>query len=117
MAAQALVKHAKEEIDWLGLYHLERAFREMFCLPGSHMTRSNDFSDRASYILEKVIPEAVSHVRDNSGAAPLRAKRFIFEKLKFNDNSNNEVSLFDPSSKPLLTLCHSIRTAFISLPS
>jgi transcription initiation factor TFIID subunit 2 len=117
MAAQALVKHAKEEIDWLGLHHLERAFREMFCLPGSHMTRSNDFTDRASYILEKVIPEAVSHVRDNSGAAPLRAKRFIFEKLKFNDNSNNEVSLFDPSPKPLLTLCHSIRTVFISLPS
>lgn len=56
------------------------------------MTRSNDFSDRASYILQKVIPDAISQVRDNSGKTPLRVKRFIYEKLKFNDNSNNEVS-------------------------
>ncbi|KAL1979801.1 hypothetical protein VTN96DRAFT_5186 [Rasamsonia emersonii] len=92
MAARALVRHAKEEIGWLGLYHLERAFQELFCLPGSHMTRSNDFSDRASYILQKVIPDAISQVRDNSGKTPLRVKRFIYEKLKFNDNSNNEYS-------------------------
>lgn len=91
-AAYALVKHAKEEIDWLGLYHLERAFQELFCLPGSQVTRDNDFSDQASYILQKVIPEAISQVRDNNGKTPLRAKRFIFDKLKFSDNSNNEVT-------------------------
>jgi transcription initiation factor TFIID subunit 2 len=93
-AARALVKHAKEEINWLGLYHLEKAFQEMFCLPGSPMTRSNDFSDRAAYILQLVIPEAISKVRDNGGRTPMRVKRFLFEKLKFNDNSNNEVSCF-----------------------
>ncbi|KAL2009944.1 hypothetical protein VTN00DRAFT_5751 [Thermoascus crustaceus] len=91
-AARALVKHAKEEINWLGLYHLERAFQELFCLPGSPMTRSNDFSDRASYILQQVIPEAISQVRDNSGKTPMRVKRFLYDKLKFNDNSNNEYS-------------------------
>ncbi|KAH8701053.1 putative transcription initiation factor TFIID subunit TSM1/127kD [Talaromyces proteolyticus] len=91
-AAYALVKHAKEEIDWIGLHHLERAFQELFCLPGSQVTRDNDFSDQASYILQKVIPEAISQVRDNSGKTPLRAKRFIFDKLKFSDNSNNEYS-------------------------
>lgn len=90
-AARALVKHAKEEINWLGLYHLEKAFQEMFCLPGSPMTRSNDFSDRAAYILQLVIPESISKVRDNGGRTPMRVKRFLFEKLKFNDNSNNEV--------------------------
>lgn len=92
-AAQALVKHAKDEVDWIGLFHLEKAFQEMFCLPGSPMTRSNDFSDRAAYILQQVIPEAISKVRDNSGKTPLRVKRFLFDKLKFNDNSNNEVSM------------------------
>lgn len=91
-AARALVKHAKEEINWLGLYHLEKAFQELFCIPGSPMTRSNDFSDRASYILQQVIPEAISQVRDNSGKTPMRVKRFLYDKLKFNDNSNNEVS-------------------------
>lgn len=90
-AANALVKHAKEELDWLGLYHLERAFQELFCLPGTHVTRDNDFSDQASYILQKVIPEAISRVRDNNGKTPLRVKRFIFDKLRFSDNSNNEV--------------------------
>lgn len=55
------------------------------------MTRSNDFSDRAAYILQLVIPESISKVRDNSGRTPMRVKRFLFEKLKFNDNSNNEV--------------------------
>jgi hypothetical protein len=38
--------------------------------------RSNDFSDRAAYILQQVIPEAISKVRDNSGKTPLRVKRF-----------------------------------------
>lgn len=97
-AAQALVKHAKDEVDWIGLFHLEKAFQEMFCLPGSPMTRSNDFSDRAAYILQQVIPDAISKVRDNSGKTPLRVKRFLFDKLKFNDNSNNEVSTVPLSS-------------------
>lgn len=92
-AARALIKHAKDEVDWIGLYHLETAFQELFCLPGSPMTRSNDFSDRAAYILQQVIPDAISQVRDNGGKTPLRVKRFLFDKLKFNDNSNNEVSL------------------------
>ena len=64
------------------------------------MTRSNDFSDRASYILQQVIPEAISKVRDNSGKTPLRVKRFLFDKLKFNDNSNNEVCIIPPIAIP-----------------
>jgi transcription initiation factor TFIID subunit 2 len=90
-AARALVKHAKEDVDWIGLYHLETAFQELFCLPNSPMTRSNDFSDRATYSLQLVIPEAIAQVRDNSGKTPMRVKRFLYDKLKFNDNSNNEV--------------------------
>lgn len=96
-AARALIKHAKDEVEWIGLFHLERAFQELFCIPGSPMTRSNDFSDRAAYILQQVIPDAISKVRDNSGKTPLRVKRFLLDKLKFNDNSNNEVcSVFFP---------------------
>ncbi|KAI9367852.1 hypothetical protein BJX61DRAFT_547091 [Aspergillus egyptiacus] len=92
VAAQALVKHAKEEINWLGLFHLEKAFQELFCLPNSPMTRSNDFTDRAAYVLQLVIPEAISRVRDHNGKTPVRVKRFLYDKLKFNDNSNNEYS-------------------------
>lgn len=55
------------------------------------MTRSNDFTDRAAYILQQIIPEAISKVRDNGGKTPLSVRRFLYDKLKFNDNSNNEV--------------------------
>lgn len=91
-AAKGLVKHAREDNDWLGLYHLERAFQELFCLPGSPMTRSNDFSDKASYLLQLAIPECISQIRDNGGRTPMRARQFLYDKLKFNDNSNNEYS-------------------------
>lgn len=90
-AARALLAHAKEDVGWIGLFHLETAFQELFCFPNSPMTRSNDFSDRASYNIQLAIPEAISHVRDRSGKTPLRVKRFLYDKLKFNDNSNNEV--------------------------
>ena len=107
-AARALIKHAKDEVDWIGLHHLETAFQELFCLPGSPMTRSNDFSDRAAYILQQVIPEAISKVRDNSGKTPLRVKRFLFDKLKFNDNSNNEYSDNFYVASLMKSLCHAM---------
>ncbi|CAG8093483.1 unnamed protein product [Penicillium olsonii] len=107
-AARALVKHAKDEVDWVGLHHLETAFQELFCLPGSPMTRSNDFSDRAAYILQQVIPDAISKVRDNSGKTPLRVKRFLFDKLKFNDNSNNEYSDNFYVASLMKSLCHAM---------
>lgn len=93
-AAAALVKHAKDEIGWLGFHHLEKAFQEFFCLPDSKMTRSNDFSDRASYYLQCAIPQAMAKIRDNSGKAPFAVRKFLYEKLRYNDNSNNEVGDF-----------------------
>ncbi|KAL3479026.1 hypothetical protein BJX99DRAFT_223463 [Aspergillus californicus] len=107
-AAQALVKHAKEEINWLGLFHLEKAFQELFCLPGSPMTRSNDFTDRAAYVLQMIIPEAISRVRDNGGKTPSRVKQFLYDKLKFNDNSNNEYSDNFYVAMLMKALCHAM---------
>lgn len=95
-AAAALAKHAKEEINWIGLYHLEKAFQEFFCFPNSSMTRSNDFSDRAAYYIQCAIPRAIAKIRDGNGSAPLRIKSFLLEKLKFNDNSNNQVCCLKP---------------------
>ncbi|KAJ5802144.1 uncharacterized protein N7503_004594 [Penicillium pulvis] len=108
-AVRALVKHAKDEVDWIGLFHLERAFQELFCLPGSPMTKSNDFSDMAAYLLQKEIPAAISKVRDNSGKTPLRVKRFLFDKLKFNDNSNNAYSDNYYVASLMNSLCHALQ--------
>jgi transcription initiation factor TFIID subunit 2 len=107
-AAEALIKHAKDEVDWIGLFHLEKAFQELFCLPDSPMTRSNDFSDRAAYILQQVIPESISKVRDNSGKTPFRVKQFLFEKLKFNDNATNEYSDNYYVASLMRSLCHAL---------
>ena len=112
-AAKALVRHAKEDVDFVGLFHLEKAFQALFCLPGSQMTRSNDFSDRAAYTLQLVIPEAISKVRDNDGKTPMRAKQFLYDKLKFNDNSNNLVSVaysvfFDVPVSDLSVPCRTV---------
>lgn len=91
-AAAVLAKNARDELDWIGSFHLEKAFQEFFCYPNSPMTRSNDFSDRTSYYIQCAIPQSIAKVRDASGKAPFAVRYFLFEKLKFNDNSNNEVS-------------------------
>ncbi|KAI1932740.1 Transcription initiation factor TFIID subunit 2 [Ophidiomyces ophidiicola] len=109
-AAQALVKHAKEDVDWIGLFHLENAFQELFCLHNSPMTRSNDFSDLASYVLQISIPQAISNVKKKDGKAPLRVQKFLYEKLKFNDNSSNKFS----DCQYVATLMQSIVKALLS---
>jgi len=90
-AAAGLAKCAKDELDWIGFYHLEKVFQELFCIPNSPMTRSNDFSDRTSYLVQCAIPRAIANIKDNGGQAPARVQRFFVDKLKFNDNTNNEV--------------------------
>ncbi|KAL9098372.1 MAG: hypothetical protein Q9163_005956, partial [Psora crenata] len=93
-ATKALAKCAKEDVGWIGLFHLEKAFQELFCYPDSTMTRPNDFSDRTAYLVQCAIPEAVAEIRDLSGRATLRVRKWLFEKLRYNDNSNNEFSDF-----------------------
>jgi transcription initiation factor TFIID subunit 2 len=93
-AAEGLVKSADEAVDYVGLFHLKKAFEEMFCALEleSRMTRPNDFSDRSAYFLQCKIIEAISKVRDAKGGAPREVKEFLLEKLKFNDNSVNDYS-------------------------
>ncbi|KAI5204694.1 hypothetical protein E4T39_03495 [Aureobasidium subglaciale] len=92
LAAEGLTKCATPSLNWVGQYHLERAFQEFFCFADSSMPRANDFSDRMSYLIQKAIPIALSHVKDERGKVPMSVRRFFVDKLKFNDNSNNEFS-------------------------
>lgn len=90
-ATEILAKNAKEDIEWVGKVHLEKAFQELFCYADSPMTRPNDFSDRTSYYIQCAIPKAISKIRNASGHSPFEVRNFLYEKLKFNDNSTNEV--------------------------
>lgn len=91
-ATSILPKCAKEELSWIGLYHLHKIFQELYCAPKSPVTRPNDFSDRAAYLVQTAIPKAVSTIKDANGRAPITVKRFFLDQLKFNDNNLNPVS-------------------------
>lgn len=101
-ATELLAKNAREDIGWIGQFHLEKAFQKFFCYTDSPMTRPNDFSDRASYYIQGAIPQAFSKIRDAGGHTPFKVRNFLYEKLKFNDNSNNEVRSVDDASRSLL---------------
>ena len=90
-AAMALAKHGVEELNYIGLYHLEKAFHEMFCIANSTMPQPNDFFDQPSYFLQCAIPRAIAKVRDPARKSPYRVRSFLYEKLRYNNNSDNEV--------------------------
>jgi transcription initiation factor TFIID subunit 2 len=91
-AADVMAQSALKRTEWTGLFHLKKAFRELFCISGSPMTRSNDFSDRSSYLIQCAIPKAISKVKGEDGRAPLEAKRFLLDIIRYNDNRGNEYS-------------------------
>ncbi|KAF1992137.1 hypothetical protein K402DRAFT_416609 [Aulographum hederae CBS 113979] len=92
MAAGALARCARIEFDYIGLKHLEKVFEHYYCIQSSTMTKSNDFSDRRAYVVQCAIPLAMCDVRTKNGKVLMRVKRFLLDKLKYNDNSNNEFS-------------------------
>jgi transcription initiation factor TFIID subunit 2 len=92
IAAHALAREATEELDWIGMRHLIKAFQEFFCFDGSLMPRANSFADRRNYRIQCAIPEALSLIRDSTGRAPNEVKDFFINQLRYNDNSSNEYS-------------------------
>ena len=91
LAAAGLARCAVDHLGFIGQYHLEKAFQDFFCIPDSPMPRANDFSDRTTYIIQCAIPKAMARIRDINSRVPMNVRRFFVDKLKFNDNSNNEV--------------------------
>ena len=112
-AAATLSRHAKDEIGWLGLFLLEKAFQERYCFSDSRMTKPNDFSNRASYAIQNAIPRAVAKIRDNTGKTPFRVRHFLYEKLRYNDNSSNDYS----DCYYVATLMDSLSEAMATKPS
>ncbi|KAF3939899.1 hypothetical protein ABW19_dt0200150 [Dactylella cylindrospora] len=88
-AAKALCRCATAELEWVGQFHLEKAFKEFYCFPDSFIPRANDFSDFTSYFVEHSILVGLSDIRDQNGKCPLSVQRFLLDILRYNDNSNN----------------------------
>ena len=74
-----MVKQATPETDYIGFWHLRKAFEELFCFSDTNSTvaRPNDFSNPAAYPLGVALPDVIE---------------FLLDKLKFNNNDTNEVS-------------------------
>ncbi|KAK6430619.1 Transcription initiation factor TFIID subunit 2 [Oleoguttula sp. CCFEE 5521] len=92
LAAKAIAETGRDRLRDVGMFMLEKAFSSMFCFEGKTMTRPNDWSDRVNFILQCAIPQAMVKLRDDEGKVPMAVRRFFVDKLKFNDNSNNEYS-------------------------
>lgn len=92
MAADVMAQSALKRTGWIGLFHLKKAFRELFCLSGSPMTRQNDFTDRSSYLIQCAIPKAIAKIKGEDGRAPMEAKRFLLDVVRYNDNRGNDFS-------------------------
>ncbi|OAP60085.1 hypothetical protein AYL99_05087 [Fonsecaea erecta] len=94
LAAKSLVRHAAEEVDNIGLFHLMKAYEALYCDAdqSSALTRPNDFSDQLSYRLQCEVVETIAMVRNSQGHAPKKVRDFLLDKLKYNDNSVNDYS-------------------------
>ncbi|KAI1191614.1 hypothetical protein F5B17DRAFT_286353 [Nemania serpens] len=93
MAAEELPRHAvQEQVDWIGLRHLQKTFQHFFCYPGSTTPRPNNFSDKRQYMIQCAIPGAMAHIRGEDGKCPKEARRFILGLLQANNNSENVFS-------------------------
>jgi len=90
IAADAIAIIAKNSLQEIGQYQLQKAFSEMFCVENTHMPRPNDWTDRIHYILQCSLPQSMAKLRDSDGKVPLAVRRFFIDKLKFNDNTTNE---------------------------
>lgn len=116
LAAQGLVMHADKVNDDtqifvdVGKFHLKKAFEELFCSTdsGTPIIRPNDFSDHQQYLAQLSIVEAMSSIRDEDGYTPRDVKEWLLDKLKFNDNSNNEYSDALYVSKLMNGLVHAL---------
>ena len=87
-----LISSANESLDWIGLFHLKKAFRTLFCIDDTLMTRNNDFSDRTTYIIQCAIPAAIAKIKGADGKAPMEAKRFLLDIMRYNNNRGNDFS-------------------------
>jgi transcription initiation factor TFIID subunit 2 len=92
-AAMAMMRQATQDTDYIGFWHLRKAFEELYCLSEGKSTvaRPNNFADLAAYQLQCGLIRAISKVRDAKGIAPPQVIEFLLDKLKFNNNDTNPV--------------------------
>jgi len=93
-AALALSKCATQDLNYVGQFHLQKAFQVFYCFPDSTIPKGNEFWDFTAYFVQNSIVDGLSRIREPSGQSPLTVQQFLLDLLRYNDNSNNEVNFF-----------------------
>ncbi|OMJ07588.1 Transcription initiation factor TFIID subunit 2 [Smittium culicis] len=107
-AALALSKFATPELNWIGLYHLVKIYKNRFCLPlfnndssepsngdeedidVSRLPKRNNFSNFSEYFTLKAIITALSNITGENGDIPISVKNILYNAAKYNDNGENQ---------------------------
>lgn len=72
-----------------GAKHLIKIFQFFFCYEDSNIPKNNDFTDYQRYFLQCDIPKYLSNARNERGICPVFIKQFLFDILRYNDNTSN----------------------------
>ncbi|KAJ2401621.1 hypothetical protein GGI23_001270, partial [Coemansia sp. RSA 2559] len=112
-AALALERFARASLDWIGLHHLIKIYKNRYCLPPptlptalasesnqgdsedisvARLPRPNNFANIGEYFTQKAVLGALSNIRDQNNEAPAAARKIMVGALKYNDNSENVYS-------------------------
>ncbi|KAJ2550344.1 hypothetical protein EV175_004107, partial [Coemansia sp. RSA 1933] len=107
-AALALERFAKPSLDWIGLHHLIKIYKNRYCLPPmasgesslgdsedisvARLPRPNNFANIGEYFTQKAVLASLSNIRDANNEAPAAARKLMVGALKYNDNSENVYS-------------------------
>lgn len=91
-AASCLALCATDDTEFIGKFHLKKAFQTLFCFENSFIPKANDFSDFSMYFIQKAIPLSLSRIRNSYGRCPKDAQQFIMDLLRYNDNTSNTFS-------------------------
>ncbi|ODV98012.1 hypothetical protein PACTADRAFT_63704 [Pachysolen tannophilus NRRL Y-2460] len=89
-AAMGLAKFAKEEVGFIGMKHLLKAFHELYCFKTNYIPLPNDFSNFTKFFVLKIIPKALSSIKLSNGESPIEIRKILLNLLKYNDNLNNQ---------------------------
>lgn len=90
MAADGIAMLARDKLLDIGQFHLRKAFQEMFC--EGDLMRPNDFTSRVTFIMQCAIPRAMAQLRDVDGKVPMDVRQFFVDRLRYNENSENQFS-------------------------
>ncbi|KAJ1944168.1 hypothetical protein EC988_006055, partial [Linderina pennispora] len=107
-AAMALERFAKESLDWIGLHHLIKIYKNRYCMPPAadeasdegdsedisvpRLPKPNNFANIGEYFTQKALLAALSNIRNRNNEAPAAARTLMIGALRYNDNSENMYS-------------------------